>query len=302
MKSFFDSREKTVDWTCPSCFKSFNSGNDSMNAHITYCLLEIEKRLKEKSTFAVVEDDTEELKCPICKCIFKDVTRLTTHADICLDGDKKKFKRIKHNDEKVIDYTNISTINQLPGLFLIHEFITEDEEQLLIKALENDSQKWRKYLFNGEHLVKQFGLVTQHGIPGDNKTGYVRRNNVDNGEPNLPSYFQFLIERVMTVLKHNINLPVTTKRELDDFIITECNCNCYIKSENHHVNYHFDDRGLSGKALINLSLISAGSMRYKKNDDDIIVSLPRRTLQIVSGEARWSFKHAIFASGCSNNY
>jgi hypothetical protein len=184
----------------------------------------------------------------------------------------------------------------LPGLFLIYEFITAEEEHNLLQAIEKDSQRWKKSMFNGDHLVKAWGYITKHAVHGESK-GYVRRNVVENDEPDLPEYFNFIINRVMKVLKYNVHLPKETKNELSDFVITECNCNSYIKSEKHHVTYHFDDRGLSGKALINISLLSAGSMRYKNNDngDDIIVDLPRRTLQIVSGNSRFSFKHAIFA-------
>jgi len=271
MKRFLDSTTKSTnlknklqEWTCPSCTKLFNSDNDSMNSHITYCLLQMEKWNNP---------DGESIE----------------------EKDKKKLK--SNQIEQVIDDTKISAIKDLSGLFLIYDFISEEEEELLLKSIENDTQQWRKYLFNGEHLVKQWGYITQHAIPGE-KSGFVRKNIIEKGEPDLPVYFTILVERVMKLLKHNKNLPIETRRELDDFIITECNCNCYIKNENHHVNYHFDDRGLSGKALINLSLNSAGSMRYKNNDNgnDIIVELPRRTLQIVTGEARWNFKHAIFAS------
>ena len=75
----------------------------------------------------------------------------------------------------------------------------------------------------------------------------------------------------------------------------ECNSNKYIKSKGHYLTAHFDDRELSGELLANISLGGDAEMVYEnpKTKKTVSVYLPRRSLQIVSKESRYSWTHAI---------
>lgn len=75
-----------------------------------------------------------------------------------------------------------------------------------------------------------------------------------------------------------------------NFQPNECNANCYIRSENHYLTPHYDDRFLSGPILMNLSLQGHSKMTYSKGDSSAIhdivkVVLPRRCLQLVTGSS-----------------
>jgi alkylated DNA repair dioxygenase AlkB len=107
------------------------------------------------------------------------------------------------------------------------------------------------------------------------------------------------------------------------FVPNECNVNCYLKSRGDFLRPHFDDRELSGPLLMNLSLCGKAAMRYTLDLDDnktqtshklstsrysntlsglpivdenklvVDVPLPRRCLQLISGEGRYKWEHSI---------
>lgn len=105
--------------------------------------------------------------------------------------------------------------------------------------------------------------------------------------------------------------------ELAEFDPNDCNANSYLKSRGDFLKLHYDDRALSGPLLLNMSMLSDSYMTYAKpnyplikqhgfNTNTIItydnkrffhdvqkVLLPRRALQIVSGDARWQYMHSI---------
>ena len=87
---------------------------------------------------------------------------------------------------------------------------------------------------------------------------------------------------------------------LSSFKPNECNANLYLRSENHSLTPHYDDRFLSGPILMNLSLHGRSRMIYSKGDSDTVndvvtVYLPRKCLQLVTGDARYKYKHRINA-------
>jgi hypothetical protein len=106
------------------------------------------------------------------------------------------------------------------------------------------------------------------------------------------------------------------------FVPNECNINNYHKSRGDFLRSHCDDRELSGPLLMNLSMCGkavmrysldiatnkpaattvasgAGNSRYKStnasyNDKLVVdVPLPRRCLQLISGEGRYKWEHSI---------
>jgi 2OG-Fe(II) oxygenase superfamily len=264
------------------------------------CLTAVEKELSS----------TQYAPCPICN-ISLSVRMMNLHLDSCL-GPVKEFTSKKLSTTIEIDLAGYPPDDvtlptptlipfehpELPGLWLFHEFITEEEERSMVSDLDNDETSWHLSTFNGHCLSKSFGLKTQFG-PAHVEERIVRRNDPTKGERDIPDYLLPFVDRLRTFVK-NYSKKFKLPAVLNSFLPNECNANCYLKSENHSLTPHYDDRFLSGPILMNLSLNGCSKMTYTKGNseavhDTVKVTLPRRCLQLVTGDARYKYKHRINA-------
>ncbi len=200
-------------------------------------------------------------------------------------------QQVHHNIGLHINNGNIHRLEIVPGLWIIYDFITEEEENELLHAVDSaNSQPWKHSSFNGHCVSKHYGVKTQFGLPSESRI--VRQNEIDNGEMNMPEFLTPFIERLQGIVAMRKDLP----SELRTFQPNECNINNYLRTENHYLRPHFDDRTLSGPLLVNLSLAGFARMTYTlpgHTSAGIAVDLPRRSLQPVTGKARWSYMHEI---------
>lgn len=187
----------------------------------------------------------------------------------------------------------IQRSKEVPGLFLLPEFVSAEEEAALVASIDGDARTpWRHSSFNGHCYSKTFGVKTHFGLPGNPQARAVRQNNPASGEHDVPEYLRPFPTRLHALVDHLDGVPI----ELKNFAPNECNCNSYETAENHSLKPHFDDRSLSGPLLMNLSLGCDARMTYiSPEGEETMVYLPRRTLQIVIGPARWVFQHSIKA-------
>ena len=188
-----------------------------------------------------------------------------------------------------MDFT-LTHIDKVPGLWIIEDFIKEDEEIAIVRALDNDvCTPWKLSNFNGHCDSKAFGVRTQFGLPHEPRL--VRKNDTTKGEFDIPFYLHPIMERLQYVAHCRKDLPQETRC----FVPNECNANSYLKAKNHYLKPHYDDRALSGPILVNLSLQGRAKMNYSKPGTNVSVSvdLPRRCVQLISGPARWEFMHSI---------
>ena len=116
--------------------------------------------------------------------------------------------------------------------------------------------------------------------------GSVRPNIPERGERDLPPYLWQIVERwqarcATSVLRH--------------WTPNEANANRYERDRGSFLTAHFDDRKLSGDILVNLSLCSSCVMTFENPTEKkkVRVPLPQRSLQVVSGDARYKYTHAI---------
>lgn len=247
--------------------------------------------------------------CPICNSsMWKDDALNNLHIDACLQRIEKMSaaaipESSLHDDPHVYSL-KYHTVTELPGLIVIPNFITEEEETELIKCLDDDSlMSWKISSFNGNCFSKYFGVKTQFGLP--NELRLVRSNETQNGEHDMPQELHpFVLRLQRFVGLHAHHLP----NELRDFKPNECNINSYFPAQGHYLRPHFDDRTLSGPVLMNLSLCGAARMTFAKPTNAnlptsaiatgtfthyVPIQLPRRCLQLVTGVARWSYTHEI---------
>ena len=248
--------------------------------------------------------------CPVCS-ISLSVGMMNVHLDSCLVNSKDISGRLISTEEKVdedccsliagSEPTNIITPvehSELPGLWLLHEFISEEEEANIVSLLDSDQTLWHHSSFNGNTLSKSFGVKTQFG-PAHIEERIVRKNDPERGEHGVPLYLSPCVDRLKGIVRRmgkKCKMPTV----LSSFKPNECNANLYLRSENHSLSPHYDDRFLSGPILMNLSLHGRSRMTYSKGDSDafhdkVVVELPRRCLQLVTGDARYKYKHRIDA-------
>lgn len=204
-------------------------------------------------------------------------------VDFCGQGEKrdaKVAKKKKRWSEILKSELKSQPVKGMAGLFLFHDFITEEEERALVHAVENASPAFKESRWNGLHLGKEWGAKIKY--QGSQKTGYM----APDGEcRSVPAFIKPFIER----MGNGSFLPTS------NFVPNQCNAIKYIPSENHVLGAHFDERRLSGEMIANLSLLCDATMVYHHpaSDRRLEVKLPRRSLQVITGEARYQWTHAI---------
>uniref|UniRef100_A0A6P7EZC2 tRNA (carboxymethyluridine(34)-5-O)-methyltransferase n=1 Tax=Diabrotica virgifera virgifera TaxID=50390 RepID=A0A6P7EZC2_DIAVI len=156
--------------------------------------------------------------------------------------------------------------DNVPGLVIIHDFISAEEERLLLQlnnfeAEDTGQMKHRQ--------VKHFGYEFRYDI-----------NNVDKDKP--------LEDKIPEECNFWRRLENT---EFKGFIPDQLTVNHYLPGQGipHHIDTHsaFED------PIMSLSLGSSVIMEFKKDDAHVCVLLPLRSLAVMSKESRYEWTHGI---------
>jgi len=181
---------------------------------------------------------------------------------------------------------------KVDGLYLVYNFINEEEEALLLEQIYNDrNNPFRRSDFNGHCNSKQYGVVTIQS-PINGETRNVRENDITKGEWPLPAYLKlFLLPRLKQLSLTRSEFPDL----FEEWTPNECNVNEYVKQYGHYLTPHYDDRQLSGPILANLSLHGNCSFTYRNgpSNEPVVVFVPRYSLQLVTGDSRYKYTHEI---------
>eukprot|EP00850_Spirogloea_muscicola_P012801 SM000084S23137 [mRNA] locus=s84:339985:342250:- [translate_table: standard] len=160
------------------------------------------------------------------------------------------------------------------GLLIVEDFLSPQEEESLMHALDVESGNgWRPSTINGRHFGKQYGVMTS-----------IRTRSVSKSKTPMPGFLNNLLQKMRSI------------PQLDSFCPNGANAMDYRRQLGHSLQAHVDDRQLSGTLLVNLSLGGACYMTYARErgpKDHFKVLLKPRSLQIVAGESRYNFTHAI---------
>ncbi|CAH2219868.1 alpha-ketoglutarate-dependent dioxygenase alkB homolog 4 [Pelobates cultripes] len=206
-----------------------------------------------------------------------------------------------------------------PGVCLIQDFVTEDEERELVQFM--DQEEWK---------LSQSGRRKQDFGP---KVNFKKQRLKVGNFTGLPSYSQALYRRMKQYAALEGFLPVE-----------QCNLD-YNQDRGSAIDPHFDDSWLWGERLVSLNLLSSTVLTmtsdsidgiqllpivdssselnniksnhcsgiditqssFQENavdgkpqakvipysDVDVAIHLPRRSLVVVYGDARYKWKHAI---------
>eukprot|EP00930_Biecheleria_cincta_P030229 TRINITY_DN20944_c0_g1_i1.p1 TRINITY_DN20944_c0_g1~~TRINITY_DN20944_c0_g1_i1.p1 ORF type:complete len:356 (+),score=41.46 TRINITY_DN20944_c0_g1_i1:51-1118(+) len=178
---------------------------------------------------------------------------------------------------------------ELKGQFLIYNFISEDEEGALLSYLEGSSYEWEEGYFNGPAFRKRWGVETD-----------LKLRKFKPPTRQMPEEFFYVAER-MREIRHRTSFGL--KKLIPEFRPNEANAIDYRKELGHHLTAHCDDRQLSGKVLCNLCLAGDAVMTYledrpskSSNRRTFRITLPRRSLEVRSGNVRYNFQHSIAAN------
>lgn len=149
------------------------------------------------------------------------------------------------------------------------DFITEAEELLLINNIDKmpwvDSQSGRR-----KH---DFGP----------KVNFKRKKIKSESFLGFPSYSAFILKRMKELAVLRDFLPV----EMCDLE--------YEPSKGAAIDPHFDDFWLWGERLVTINLLSNTCYTLSQSDKSmrIIIPLPRQSLTVLYGDARYKWMHSI---------
>lgn len=211
------------------------------------------------------------------------------------------------------------SVREIPGLYLLTDFLSEPEEAALTSWLDVGSQEWRHSSFNGECRSKNWGART------DLLHRRVRPADASLGEQDMPQELLSLAARLRDCVAGSRvppSVPQPLVAAIKDFHPNEANANEYVRARGDSLTPHFDDRFLSGTLLVGLSLVGDCVMTYHEHPSarrgrsgcegccacgprqgraaarlppgpGRRVLLPRRSVQVVTGKSRFEFTHSI---------
>ena len=211
--------------------------------------------------------------CPLCNRSFP-LHSLESHAAVCSGESSASAERSASKSATKLKPSS----EPIPGLFLYEDFVSEEEEQGILKYLDSESIQWKKSFFNGLSFGKRWGVHCN-----------LRDKLVSAAENPLPD---FIHEILVPKLK---DLP-----PVKGCIPNEANAIDYRRKQGHWLKSHVDDRKLSKEPICNLSLAGDCYMTFKNEPmhrnlaaKEQKVLLKRRCLQVLTGGARYDFSHGI---------
>lgn len=256
------------------------------------------------------------VECCVCNAtVDADNDFYNLHLNACLDRQRLRQSQSLNSTKKNMSeqpssffysVDQIIFLKELPGLIIIYDFIDATMEKILIDRLDDDKgTPWEMSSRNGHCDSKHYGVKTQFGRGISKEIRAVRKHDESKGEQDVPGFMDCCLERFQDLRRY---LTLTIARGDDiyfsnalkilrEFSPNECNANSYQRCRKDYLAAHYDDRELSGPVLMNLSLGGVASMCYSKTGEkDVMVELPRRSLQLVTGDARYRWTHSIPAS------
>lgn len=260
-------------------------------------------------------DNSRFATCPLCQACFP-LHVLLLHADVCTGQQPEPLKTkerksatppaqpsvfngsaetrqkeerrpwwtqqppSQQQNERIIDNPIDPCFEPIPGLHLFPNFITEDEEKDILAELDGATKSdqflpWKPGKFNGQSSGKRWGVHCN-----------LRDRRVGTAENPLPHFYHKLVlPKLQRVVQLKACMP------------NEANAIDYRRKKGDWLASHVDDRQLSKEPIANLSLAGDCYMTFKnernKGGEPQRVLLPRRTLQVLTGKARYDYSHGI---------
>lgn len=159
---------------------------------------------------------------------------------------------------------------QLNGIFLREDFITDEEEHYLLQ--EMNQVEWKE---------SQSGRYKQDYGP---KVNFKKQKLKLDEFKGLPKYTKFLIDRFKQI------------DQLNDYVPVEL-CNLKYDSDRAAcIDPHLDDTWLWGDRLLTVNLVNNTFLTLSKKENNlmnVLIPLKKRSLLVLSNEARYEWLHEI---------
>jgi alkylated DNA repair dioxygenase AlkB/ubiquinone/menaquinone biosynthesis C-methylase UbiE len=220
----------------------------------------------------------------------------------------------------------------IPGLVIVQDYVTEDQEEVLMAALTGPDAPWAPSQTNMSQTGAVKRLVQHYGYVFDYKTADVLRNRDEPGAdcPPMPQLEDdnddaSMVRRVdegqgwkvlADVIGQTRKYPFRIPSDCDQKNEIEIPRDCDQKNEIERVSYpylnqltvnhykpgqgigsHVDTPSAFGDGLISLSLNGGIVMEFRKSGTEPplkkLVYLPPRSLVLMSGPARYDWEHYI---------
>ncbi len=217
--------------------------------------------------------------------------------------------------------TSMTESVNVPGLLVIEDFLTKDQEEVLMAALTGPQAPWAPSQTNMSQTGAVKRLVQHYGYVFDYKTADVLRNREEPGAdcPPLPQPeddnpvniqrrldeghgWSVLADVVEQTRRHHFVIP-PDQNEVNDEPVSYPNLNQL--TVNHYkpgegIGSHVDTPSAFGDGLVSISLHGGIVMEFRKVQESDgqypikkLVYLPPRSLVLMSGPARYEWEHHI---------
>ena len=293
---------------CPICKVEVSSKN--YQYHVNNCIAKQErmKVVEETANFnnkkmrIVEEVEGENLAIPYDSPLANSSSSSGSETSVKTAATTTATTSINTEDWSfLIRQSTVKHSHPVPGLYIFPDFLTPEEETSLLADLVDPTKETQRFssekYLNGHHLNMRWGF---------HPNSEEEERLICKGTPSQP-----LPDYITSLLLPKLSPLFSIVQGLRTFNMTEANAIEYDKhSPNlHDLKFHMDDRVLSKNFILNLSLKGDCKMSYKceklpsnqglKRVDYIVgeerkVELKRRTLQIMSGESRYNWKHGIY--------
>ena len=189
-----------------------------------------------------------------------------------------------YKKEEKEDKKRLRNIKEVPGFYIIDEFITEEEEISLLKSI--DDAEWQQHERDKDRQVQIYGPFLNSRYQIERDESKVRP---------MPEYAFSLCKKVEKSINAAKIYPGIGTYKLGEVTHTGLFINRYGPQD--HLRFHFDDRAFYKELLIGISMGAdcIFSMRRGLVIKDVL--LPRRSMYIMSKDARYQFEHGI-KQGC----
>ena len=192
-------------------------------------------------------------------------TPLVRFAELVSDMEQERGPAPEEIEQPTchVDVRNLG----VPGLILLKDFITATEELELVSGADANASAWHSL---AKRRVQHYGY----------DFCYVRRN-IDMSRParELPCWVNFLLARFK-------GLPELEGQDFDQLTVNE-----YLKGTG--INPHVDSHSAFSGAVLSLSCSGGVVMEFQRGLRRVGLLLPPRSLLILSGEARYAWRHYI---------
>lgn len=203
---------------------------------------------------------------------------MNTNIQINLDqpkfllGEIKNLINLKNTniDAKKMELPKLKEHPQISGLYYFDNILSHDEEQEILENIYQ--QQWLNDLTR---------RVQHYGYKYDYKK---RKINKNDHLGDLPIWSNDLEKKIFTVIKNTgVKLPYD---KFDQLIINE------YKSK-QGISAHVDCVPCFDEGIITVTTGCRGIMTFRKNGVEINVELKRRSVAILTGDARYKWTHEI---------